>query len=122
MFDENLLDYFLILSFTFHMDKYRTNYYGCPDDDTYRFMASIYSHSHYNMSSSKEFPGGIVNGAFWYGNFNSAFLPIICSFHCVVSSSIILEETNCRQQVPHLWRHARLELYTCWLFRIDLRS
>ncbi|KAF7821702.1 carboxypeptidase SOL1-like isoform X2 [Senna tora] len=46
--------------------KKRTSYYGCPDDDTFRFMASIYSHSHYNMSSSKEFPGGITNGAFWY--------------------------------------------------------
>ena len=47
--------------------NYSTNYYGCPDDDTFRFMASIYSHSHYNMSSSKEFPGGITNGAAWYG-------------------------------------------------------
>ncbi|CAL0316050.1 unnamed protein product [Lupinus luteus] len=44
----------------------KTNYYGSPDDDTFRFMASIYSHSHYNMSSSKEFPGGITNGAAWY--------------------------------------------------------
>ncbi|XP_061345162.1 carboxypeptidase SOL1 [Gastrolobium bilobum] len=44
----------------------RTNYYGCPDDDAFRFMASIYSHSHYNMSSSKEFLGGITNGAAWY--------------------------------------------------------
>ncbi|KAG6673850.1 hypothetical protein I3842_15G012100 [Carya illinoinensis] len=44
----------------------RTNYFGCPDDETFRFMASIYSHSHYNMSSSKEFQGGITNGASWY--------------------------------------------------------
>ncbi|KAL9317695.1 hypothetical protein ACSQ67_014212 [Phaseolus vulgaris] len=44
----------------------RTKYYGCPDDDAFRFMASIYSHSHYNMSSSKEFLGGITNGAEWY--------------------------------------------------------
>ncbi|KAJ6735992.1 PROTEASE M14 CARBOXYPEPTIDASE [Salix viminalis] len=44
----------------------RRNYYACPDDDTFRFMASIYSHSHHNMSLSKEFPGGITNGAFWY--------------------------------------------------------
>ncbi|CAJ1976895.1 unnamed protein product [Sphenostylis stenocarpa] len=44
----------------------RTKYYGCPDDDAFRFMASIYSHSHYNMSSSKEFLGGITNGAAWY--------------------------------------------------------
>ncbi|CAA0842000.1 carboxypeptidase D- putative [Striga hermonthica] len=41
-------------------------YYGCPDDQTFRFLASLYSRSHYNMSLSKEFPGGITNGAFWY--------------------------------------------------------
>ncbi|XP_027189787.1 carboxypeptidase SOL1 isoform X2 [Cicer arietinum] len=44
----------------------RTYYAGCPDDDAFRFMASIYSHSHYNMSSSKEFLDGITNGAAWY--------------------------------------------------------
>ncbi|XP_057734608.1 carboxypeptidase SOL1 isoform X1 [Arachis stenosperma] len=43
-----------------------TSYFGCPDDETFQFMASIYSHSHYNMSTSKEFPGGITNGASWY--------------------------------------------------------
>ncbi|XP_027364967.1 carboxypeptidase SOL1 isoform X2 [Abrus precatorius] len=47
-------------------DDKRTKYYGCPDDDTFQFIASIYSHSHYNMSSSKEFLGGITNGAAWY--------------------------------------------------------
>ncbi|XP_006656627.1 carboxypeptidase SOL1 [Oryza brachyantha] len=41
-------------------------YYGCPDDKTFRYMASVYSKSHYNMSLSKEFKGGITNGAFWY--------------------------------------------------------
>lgn len=29
-------------------------------------MASIYSQSHYNMSLSTEFKGGITNGALWY--------------------------------------------------------
>lgn len=29
-------------------------------------MASVYSRSHYNMSRSEEFPGGITNGALWY--------------------------------------------------------
>ncbi|KAL3504584.1 hypothetical protein ACH5RR_034425 [Cinchona calisaya] len=41
-------------------------YYACPDDKTFRFMASLYSNSHHNMSLSKEFPGGITNGAMWY--------------------------------------------------------
>ncbi|XP_057776034.1 carboxypeptidase SOL1 [Salvia miltiorrhiza] len=46
-------------------DKKR-DYFGCPDDKTFRFLASLYSRSHYNMSLSKEFPDGITNGAFWY--------------------------------------------------------
>ncbi|KAH7657376.1 Metallocarboxypeptidase D protein [Dioscorea alata] len=44
----------------------RKEYVACPDDKTFRYMASVYSHSHYNMSLSKEFEGGITNGAFWY--------------------------------------------------------
>ncbi|KAJ9675512.1 hypothetical protein PVL29_024439 [Vitis rotundifolia] len=44
----------------------RKNYYACPDDETFQFMASVYSRSHHNMSLSKEFEGGITNGAFWY--------------------------------------------------------
>ncbi|XP_031252078.1 carboxypeptidase SOL1 isoform X2 [Pistacia vera] len=44
----------------------RRNYYGCPDDETFKFLASSYSHSHHNMSLSKEFHQGIINGAFWY--------------------------------------------------------
>ncbi|RZC44078.1 hypothetical protein C5167_037025 [Papaver somniferum] len=41
-------------------------YYACPDDTTFRHMASVYSRSHYNMSLSKEFNEGITNGAAWY--------------------------------------------------------
>ena len=50
-----------------HIDclAYRKQYYGCPDDKTFRYMASVYSQSHYNMSLSKEFEGGITNGALW---------------------------------------------------------
>ncbi|XP_042005946.1 carboxypeptidase SOL1-like [Salvia splendens] len=47
-------------------DDKRRDYFGCPDDKTFRFLASLYSRSHYKMSRSKEFPGGITNGAFWY--------------------------------------------------------
>ncbi|XP_051118198.1 carboxypeptidase SOL1 isoform X2 [Andrographis paniculata] len=46
-------------------DKKR-KYYGCPDDETYKFLATLYSGSHYNMSKSTEFPQGITNGALWY--------------------------------------------------------
>ncbi|KAL9251027.1 Carboxypeptidase SOL1-like protein [Drosera capensis] len=41
----------------------RKYYFTCPDDETFRFLASVYSLSHHNMSLSKEFPGGITNGA-----------------------------------------------------------
>ncbi|KAF5194662.1 Carboxypeptidase sol1 [Thalictrum thalictroides] len=46
-------------------DKRRT-YTTCPDDKTFRYMANVYSHSHYNMSLSEEFQDGITNGAAWY--------------------------------------------------------
>ncbi|KAK9023907.1 hypothetical protein V6N11_004094 [Hibiscus sabdariffa] len=44
---------------------YRKNYHACSDDGTFRFLASIYSTSHYNMSLSKQFERGITNGAAW---------------------------------------------------------
>lgn len=44
----------------------RRHYFASPDDEAFRFMASIYSRSHRNMSLSKEFEGGITNGAAWY--------------------------------------------------------
>ncbi|KAH9626049.1 hypothetical protein KSS87_000369 [Heliosperma pusillum] len=44
----------------------RRDYYACPDDETFRYLAGVYSHSHHNMSLSKEFPEGITNGAAWY--------------------------------------------------------
>lgn len=44
----------------------RRYYFASPDDEAFRFMASIYSRSHRNMSLSKEFEGGITNGAAWY--------------------------------------------------------
>ncbi|CAN6687047.1 unnamed protein product [Malus baccata var. baccata] len=44
----------------------RKDYFACPDDETFRFLASVYSCSHYNMSLRKEFEGGITNRAFWY--------------------------------------------------------
>ncbi|PIA47850.1 hypothetical protein AQUCO_01400443v1 [Aquilegia coerulea] len=46
-------------------DKRKT-YTTCPDDKTFRYMASVYSHAHYNMSLSDEFQDGITNGAAWY--------------------------------------------------------
>ncbi|XP_076898101.1 carboxypeptidase SOL1-like isoform X1 [Bidens hawaiensis] len=42
------------------------SYYACPDDETFRYMAKLYSGSHYNMSQSQEFKAGITNGALWY--------------------------------------------------------
>lgn len=55
-----------MLIFFFIIENFRKDYYACPDDKTFRHMASVYSRSHFNMSLSKEFPGGITNGAFWY--------------------------------------------------------
>lgn len=53
---------------------FRREYYASPDDEAFRLLASVYSHSHYNMSMSKDFPGGITNGAAWW-----AFVIILCN-------------------------------------------
>lgn len=53
----------------------RKNYFACPDDETFRFLASVYSGSHHNMSLSKEFEGGITNGASWYDSLKHYDLP-----------------------------------------------
>ncbi|KAH9569375.1 hypothetical protein CY35_03G130100 [Sphagnum magellanicum] len=44
----------------------RTTYAVCPDDETFRHLAGVYSQHHMLMSKSKEFVGGITNGAAWY--------------------------------------------------------
>ncbi|KAJ7513664.1 hypothetical protein O6H91_23G009500 [Diphasiastrum complanatum] len=43
-----------------------TKYFKSPDDDSFRYLASIYSQYHTNMSKSSEFKDGITNGAAWY--------------------------------------------------------
>lgn len=107
----------------------RKDYYACPDDETFRFMAGVYSLSHHNMSFSEEFKGGITNGAAWYGN---KYLKKWCSkftsmYHGSEVNELFSFEVHFRiytrlLQVPHIWWHARLELYTCWLFRVDFRD
>lgn len=42
------------------------SYNACPDDEAFRYMAKLYSGSHYNMSRGMEFEEGITNGAYWY--------------------------------------------------------
>lgn len=45
----------------------RTRHYAAsPDDATYRHLASAYANAHATMNTSKEFAGGITNGAAWY--------------------------------------------------------
>lgn len=105
---------------------FRKDYYACPDDETFRFMASVYSRSHHNMSFSQEFQGGITNGAQWYGNellktfclrmtsmsHGSDFLKLMNYF----SFKVLFRIYTRLLQVPHIWWHARLELHTRWLF------
>jgi len=41
-------------------------YTAAPDDRTFRLLATSYASQHVAMRSSREFPGGITNGAEWY--------------------------------------------------------
>ncbi|XP_023728257.1 carboxypeptidase SOL1 [Lactuca sativa] len=47
-------------------DDRSKSYFACPDDETFKYMAKLYSGSHFNMSQSSEFEEGITNGAQWY--------------------------------------------------------
>ena len=37
-----------------------------PDDATFKFLSHLYADKHAFMARSREFPGGITNGADWY--------------------------------------------------------
>lgn len=65
------------------------------------------------MSLSKEFPGGITNGAAWYG-----YLKVMRRSSLLNSMffQYVHELQKISLQVPFIWRNARLELYTRWLF------
>merc|ERR1711991_819436 len=41
-------------------------YTAAPDDDVFRELATTYARLHPVMRASREFPGGITNGAQWY--------------------------------------------------------
>lgn len=41
-------------------------YSASPDDQVFKQLASTYSNVHRTMHNSREFPGGITNGAEWY--------------------------------------------------------
>jgi carboxypeptidase D len=43
-----------------------THYSRCPDDEAFAHLARVYSQAHALMHGSREFKGGITNGANWY--------------------------------------------------------
>ncbi|KAK6130616.1 hypothetical protein DH2020_035591 [Rehmannia glutinosa] len=90
---------------------YRKNYYECPDDKTFRFLASLYSRSHYNMSLSKEFPGGITNGAFWYPIYGG--MQDWNYIHCgcfELTLEISGDKWPNASELPTLWEYNRMSM------------
>jgi len=47
-------------------DGWSGRYSSAPDDEMFKFLASTYSSAHSSMWRSREFDGGITNGAEWY--------------------------------------------------------
>jgi len=41
-------------------------YSAAPDDAVFKYISKVYSDTHRTMHNSREFPGGITNGAEWY--------------------------------------------------------
>ncbi|KZV28947.1 carboxypeptidase D [Dorcoceras hygrometricum] len=89
----------------------KKNYYGCPDDETFKFLATLYSTSHYNMSQSKEFPGGITNGAFWYPIYGGMQDWNYIHFGCF---ELTLEISDNKwpnaNELPLLWEYNRMSM------------
>ncbi|KAF8697640.1 hypothetical protein HU200_035829 [Digitaria exilis] len=86
-------------------------YYECPDDKTFRHMASVYSQSHYNMSLSKEFEGGITNGAFWYPIYGGMQDWNYINAGCF---ELTLEISDAKWpkavELPVIWEHNRMSM------------
>ncbi|ONM03029.1 Carboxypeptidase SOL1 [Zea mays] len=91
--------------------SYNKHYYGCPDDKTFQHMASVYSRSHYNMSLSKEFEGGITNGAFWYPIYGGMQDWNYIHGGCF---ELTLEISDTKwpkaDELPIIWEHSRMSM------------
>ncbi|MGH0169180.1 UNVERIFIED_CONTAM: hypothetical protein FKN15_056392 [Acipenser sinensis] len=59
-----------LIQFITHVHLGKSSYTKSPDDDVFRYLASIYSINHRRMFKGNlckmSFPGGVVNGASWY--------------------------------------------------------
>ncbi|XP_047983263.1 carboxypeptidase SOL1-like isoform X1 [Salvia hispanica] len=89
----------------------RRDYFGCPDDKTFRFLASLYSRSHYKMSRSKEFPGGITNGAFWYPLYGGMQDWNYIHSGCFeLTLEISDEKWPDASELPKIWDHNRMSM------------
>ncbi|KAH9331143.1 hypothetical protein KI387_003251, partial [Taxus chinensis] len=89
----------------------RERYSECPDDETFRYMATIYSHHHNNMSKSNEFSGGITNGAHWYPLYGG-----MQDWNYIHGScfDLTLEISDVKwpaaKEIPLLWEHNRMSM------------
>ncbi|XP_057490376.1 carboxypeptidase SOL1 isoform X2 [Actinidia eriantha] len=89
----------------------RKNYYACPDDDTFKFLANVYSRSHYNMSLSKEFKGGITNGASWYPIYGGMQDWNYISCGCFeLTLEISDDKWPAANELPVLWEYNKMSM------------
>jgi hypothetical protein len=104
-----------IVSFTFIPQSnsarqgWSGRYSACPDDEVFRFLASAYATAHRKMWHSREFPGGITNGA-------AVLYP--CRFHLeLVVVVVVVVAADLESVVRAVRRDARLELPARGLLR-----
>lgn len=89
----------------------RGGYSPCPDDEAFRYMATIYSDHHYNMSKSKEFHGGITNGALWYPLYGGMQDWNYIHGGCLeLTLEISDEKWPAAKEIPLLWEHNRMSM------------
>ncbi|GJP29249.1 hypothetical protein CLOM_g22338 [Closterium sp. NIES-68] len=85
-----------------------THYAASPDDATFRLMASTYASSHPTMGLSRDFPGGITNGASWYPLYGGMQDWNYVVAHCMeITLELHIAKWPAPILLPQLWEEHR---------------
>lgn len=99
----------LVANFPYDGNREISNKYAVsPDDSTFKYLAGVYASNHPLMSKSKEFIGGVTNGAAWYPLYGGMQDWNYLHGDCL---ELTLEMNENKwpppSQVPQIWREHR---------------
>ncbi|KAK9814699.1 hypothetical protein WJX72_010093 [[Myrmecia] bisecta] len=82
-----------------------TQYSKSPDDATFKHLASVYADAHRSMHASKQFAGGITNGAAWYPVFGGMQDWNYLAGGCLELTLELSEDKwPAEERLPQLWQ------------------